>query len=398
VGVSLWRFTLFLLLACGLAPAAEPLFEQSNLFQAHQDDVAIFRIPGIVITPKGTVLAYCEARRNSAADWGEIEVHLRRSVDGGKTWEPARQIAHHGERMPGNPRKLNGGENEQTVNNPVAIVDRQSGAVHFLYCVNYARCFYMRSDDDGVTFSGPVEITAAFEKFRPEVDWKCLATGPGHGIQLENGRLLVPIWLAYGKVGEHSPSVTSVIYSDDYGQSWQRGSVALPNTPETRNPNETSAVQLADGSVMLNARSTSPASRRLVTTSPNGVTGWSAPRFDPALFEPICMGSIVRVCRASGNIGKNRLLFANPRKLKLDADGKEIPGGRGARENLSLSLSYDEGESWPVIKTLDPGPSAYSDLAVLPDGTMLCFYERKAALILAHFNLEWLTDGRDSME
>ncbi len=380
---------------CG---AADSLLSQTDIFQAHQDGIAVFRIPGIVVTVRGTILAYCEARKNNAADWGEIEVHLRRSVDGGKTWEPARQIAHLGERYPGNPRKPNGGENEQTVNNPVAIVDRQTGAVHFLYCINYARCFYMRSGDDGVTFSAPVEITAAFEKFRPEVDWKCIATGPGHGIQLANGRLLVPIWLAYGKAGEHSPSVTSVLYSDDHGKSWQRGEIAIPNTPETHNPNETCAVQLADGRVMLNARSASPANRRLVTLSAAGATGWSAPRFDPALFEPTCMGSMVRVSQASDAGGKNRILFANPRTLKRDADGKEIPGGRGLRENLSLSLSYDEGQTWPVIKTLEPGPSAYSDLAVMPDGTILCLYERKGVLTLAHFNLEWLTDGKDAAE
>ena len=92
------------------------------------------------MTTKGTVLAYCEARRNSAADWGEIEVHLRRSHDGGRTWDAPRQIAHHGARLEGNPRKKTGGEHEQTVNNPVAIVDRTTGAIEFLYCINYARC------------------------------------------------------------------------------------------------------------------------------------------------------------------------------------------------------------------------------------------------------------------
>src|SRR5690606_38499975 len=104
-------------------------------------------------------------RRDSRADWGEIEVQLRRSTDGGKTWEPARHIAHHGPRIEGNPHKPNGGQHEQTVNNPVAIVDRVSGAIEFLYCVNYARCFSMRSTDDGVSWSEPVEITATFRPF-----------------------------------------------------------------------------------------------------------------------------------------------------------------------------------------------------------------------------------------
>lgn len=375
--------------------AAEPLLEKIDVFEAGTNGVALYRIPGLVVTPKGTVLAYCEARKSSGADWGEIEVHLRRSRDGGRTWDAARQIAHLGERMPGNPHRAVGGENEQTVNNPVAIVDHQTGAVHFLYCINYARAFSMRSDDEGATFSAPVEITAAFEKFRPECDWRCIATGPGHGIQLTSGRLLVPVWLAYGKVGQHSPSLTATVFSDDHGKTWQRGDVALPNTPETPNPNETAVVQLADGRVMLNARSVAPASRRLVTTGKDGATGWSAPRFDAALFEPICMGSIARVSARPAS-DRNRLIFSNPHSLKRDAEGKEIAGGRGERKNLTLQLSYDEGETWPAHRTLEDGTSAYSDLATLGDGTILCAYERGKKLTLARVNLEWLTDGHDS--
>ena len=188
------------------AASAAPLLEKTDLFQAGDGGVAAYRIPGAVVSTQGTVLAYCEARKNSKADWGEIEVHLRRSTDGGKTWEPARQIAHLGERIEGNPHKKQGGEHEQTVDNPVAIVDRDTGAIEFLYCVNYARCFSMRSTDDGNTWSQPVEITATFEPFRAKYDWKVIATGPGHGIQLKSGRLVVPIWLAFGKTGEHGPA------------------------------------------------------------------------------------------------------------------------------------------------------------------------------------------------
>jgi sialidase-1 len=386
---------LFALVFTARAFAAEPLLEKIDLFEAGTNGVALYRIPGVVVTAKGTVLAYCEARKSSGADWGEIEVHLRRSSDGGETWEPARQVAHLGERIPGNPHNAVSGANEQTVNNPVAIVDRQTGAVHFLYCINYARCFYMRSDDDGLTFSAPVEITAAFEKFRPECDWRCIATGPGHGIQMAYGRLIVPVWLAYGKIGQHSPSVTATIFSDDHGKTWQRGDIALPNTPETISPNEAAVVQLADGRVLINARSASKASRRLVATSIDGAKDWSAPRFDAALYEPICMGSIARLSVRSVS-GRNRLIFSNPHSLKRDAEGNEVPAGRGDRKNVSLKLSYDEGETWPVNKTLEEGASAYSDLATLPDGTILCFYERGKKLTLARANLEWLTDGEDA--
>ena len=141
--------------------AAEPLLEKSEVFPPGLNGIARYRIPGIVVTTKGTVLAYCEARKNDSKDWGEIEVHLRRSTDGGKTWLPSQHIAHQADRIEGNPhRKDSAGSKEQTVNNPVAIVDRETGAIEFLYCVNYAHCFSMRSTDDGVTWSQPVEITA----------------------------------------------------------------------------------------------------------------------------------------------------------------------------------------------------------------------------------------------
>lgn len=364
---------------------AAPILEKTDLFPAGMNGVALYRIPGIVVTPTGAVLVYCEARKNSRSDWGEIEIHLRRSPDGGKTWEPARQIAHFGERIEGNPRKPKGGEHEQTVNNPVAIVDRETGAIEFLYCVNYARCFSMRSKDDGKTFSKPVEITAAFEPFRKDYDWKVIATGPGHGVQLKNGRLVVPIWLASGKTGDHGPAASGTIFSDDHGKTWQAGDIAVHNCGEFNSPNETMIAELSDGGVMLITRSLSKASRKIVTTSPTGIGAWSKPKFHPDLWEPVCMASILAVPDRPGV-----MLFSNPHTLPRDKSGKPIPGGRGKRRNLSIKLSGDDGKTWPISKTLESGPSAYSDLAALPDGEILCFYEGDKRLTLARFNLEWL--------
>ena len=127
--------------------------------------------------------------------------------------------------------------------------------MHFLFCVEYMRCFYMKSDDDGVTFSKPVDITKTFDEFQKDIPWKVLATGPGHAIQMKNGRLVVPVWLSRGEGGSgHSNSVTAVIYSDDQGQTWKRGDIAVPNTSRTPEPNETAVEQLADGRVMLVVR------------------------------------------------------------------------------------------------------------------------------------------------
>lgn len=384
---------------------AEPFIEKIDLFTAGEDPTyKIYHIPGIVATAKGTVLAWCEARRKGG-DWDDIHILLRRSTDDGKTWSKPVKIAD----VPGpktkNPfslRMKNVDPNDVTYNNPVLIADRD-GTVHMVFCLEYMRCFYQRSTDDGVTWSAPTEITATFEKFRAAYDWKVLATGPDHSIQLRTGRLVVPVWLSTGTGGNaHRPSVTATIYSDDAGKTWHAGEIAVPCTDEWINPNETVAVELADGRVMLNVRSESKAHRRIVTTSADGATKWSTPKFDDALLEPICMGGIVRYSLAADG-GKNRILFSNPHNLEGGREGTPQPGKSRARKNVSVKLSYDEGATWPVNKSVEPEWSAYSDIAVTQAGTILCFYGRGAkpgfagdALTVARFNLEWLTDGKDS--
>jgi sialidase-1 len=391
----------------GAAPAAEPFLEKIDLFEAGKDGYSLYRIPGIVVTAKGTVLAYCEARKGDGGDWTTIDIMLRRSTDRGKTWGPRQKIAD----VPG-PKEKNpvalaqklAKPDDVTYNNPVAFADR-GGAVHFLFCLEYARCFYMRSDDEGATFTRPVEITAAFESFRKAFAWKVLATGPGHGIQLRSGRLLVPVWLSTGTGGgAHRPSVTATIFSDDGGKTWRGGDIAVTASDEVIHPNETTAAQLADGRVLLNVRSESKPNRRILVTSPDGATDWSKPRFHEQLLEPICMAAMVRL---SEKPARNRLLFANPNTLER-ADGKAEPGRNRDRKNVSVKLSYDEGETWPVGKTVETGFSGYSDLAAAKDGTVLLFYERGSTdgrniyktdrLTVARFNLEWLTDGKDVLE
>jgi sialidase-1 len=376
-------FALFIGLS---APAAEPALEKNAVFPAGMNGIARYRIPGIAVTANGTVLAYSEARRNNSSDWGEIEVHLRRSTDGGKSWLEPKHIAHLGPRLEGNPHKKEDGAKEQTVNNPVAIVDHQTGSIELLYCINYARCYSIRSTDDGLTWSTPTDITATFEPFRKHYNWNVIATGPGHGIQLKSGRLVVPIWLAYGKPGDHAPSAAATIYSDDHGKTWLAGDLAVPNEAPFGNPNETMLTALSDGRVMLVTRSVSKPNRKIITISADGATGWSKPQFHDQLWEPICMASIVSHPAKPGT-----LIFSNPHRLGTDKEGKEIPAGRGKRGNLAIKLSRDDGKTWPVSKVLDPGNSAYSDLAVLPDGTVLCLYEGKADIVVARFTLDWLT-------
>lgn len=380
--------------------SAGAFIEKQDLFKVGDDPAyRIYHIPGIVVTAKGSVLAWCEARKHSAAasDWDDVRILLRRSTDDGKTWSSPKSLAQ----VPGQKKKnplalrLTGVDPDAvTYNNPVLIADRD-GTVHMLFCLEYMRCFYQRSEDDGLTWSHPREITQTFEAFKKHYAWTVLATGPNHSIQLKTGRMIVPVWLSTGTGGNaHRPSVTATIYSDDWGKTWKAGDIAVPCTDELINPNEAVAIELADGRVMLNVRSESKSHRRLVTISPDGATRWSTPRFDDALLEPICMGGIVRYHHG----GTNLILFTNPHNLDREK-GKAEPGKSRDRKNLSLRISRDEGRTWDTNKTIERGPSMYSDIAVTQAGTILCFYGRGTkpgfagnALTLARFNLAWLND------
>lgn len=358
----------------------------AEIFSADTGGYAVYRIPGIVVTGRGTVLVYGEARKSDRGDWSSIDIVMRRSTDGGVTFDAPRRIAG----VPG-PHKKNpvalaqnlAKPDDITYNNPVMIPDvRHPGTVHMLFNIEYMRAFYQRSDDDGVTWSKPVEITSAFEPFRPEYEWKVLATGPGHGIQLRTGRLLVPVWMSTGTGGHaHRPSVVATIYSDDQGKTWKRGAIAIPHTEEWVDPSETALVELRDGRVMLNARTESARGRRLVAVSPDGAQGWSRPVFDPALPEPVCFGSLVRHPKAG-------ILFVNP----------DNPDDH-TRRNVTVRLSRDEGKTWPARRVVEPGGSGYADIAVAKDGTVLTFYERNAqvngrtrtqALMLLRFGVDEL--------
>ncbi|HEX8915335.1 MAG TPA: sialidase family protein [Humisphaera sp.] len=368
------------------ARAAEPA--RQDLWTAGEGGYKLYRIPGLIVTAKGTLLAYCEARK-TGSDWGEIDLLVRRSTDGGKTWSDPKRLAERPADAKQNPvaaARKQAKEGQVALNNPVMIADR-SGAVHLIYCVDYFRCFHARSDDDGQTFGPAAEITdQAFGPYRPAYDWKVLATGPGHGVQLSTGRLIVPVWMSLGTEGNgHRPSAVSTIYSDDAGKTWHGGAIVCTH-PAPKNPSETAAVELADGRVMLNIRHEGPEKFRAVTTSADGAKDWTPVAYDKALPEPVCFGTILRVSGGKGSADKSRILFANPHN---PTDRK--------RRNLVVKLSEDEGQTWAAQKVIDAGPAAYSDLAAGPGGKVYCLYESGgksgkdyAALTLVTFGLDEL--------
>ena len=373
-----------------------------KLFEAGTEGYYTYRIASLVSSSQGTLLAFCAARKGNGGDWDPIDIVMRRSTDSGVSWEPAK-ILVHSEGIP--------------CDNATPIVDYVTGEVHLLYQIDYARCHYMKSGDDGKTWAQPVEITPTIDQFKKVYPWVVLAPGPGHGIQLKNGRLVVPFWLSDGGGKEfgpnhrgHRPSIVVSAYSDDHGKTWLAGEVAVPDNDTTVIPNETCCIQLADGRVLFNSRNESLNYRRLFTYSNDGATHWSKPVFADAFFEPICFGSM---CRHSLQPyqSKNRILFCNPDSRHDPWTAAKPSTPRSARNrhriNLTVRMSYDEGLTWPVSKIIDPGIAGYSDLAVTPDGIIHCFYEggsidgtggnhyKNTHMSVVSFDLPWLTDGKD---
>jgi sialidase-1 len=380
--------------------------EKTDLFRAGEGGYFMYRIPGIVVTGRGTILAYCEARAGQG-DWTPQDVLLRRSVDGGRTWSKPRKMAVAPPNLKPNPAGVKQGltrPGKLTGHNAVAVPDLDPNVVHFIYHVEYARVFYLQSDDDGRTWSPPQEITPVIAGFRDRYDWLVVGNGCGHALQITRGpyrgRIVLPVWLSVGTGGHaHRPSDLAVVYSDDRGATWHRGDFIAHNGDTTAsgdrvvNPSETALVELSDGRVLANIRSESPRHRRLLSQSADGATGWSRPAFHDALLEPICMGSMAR-------LADDALLFANPDNLLVRGKPGQ-PGRNRDRRNLTVKLSRDGGKTWPIARVLEPGPSGYSDLAVGPEGTIYCFFERgaekqnhfhPATLTLARFNLAWLTE------
>ena len=323
---------------------------------------ASMRIPALVRTNKGNLLAFCEGRVGTSSDWAEMDLLLRRSLDGGKNWQPAQIVAPRG---------------QGPTSNATPIVS-EDGTIHLLYQRDYAHLFYTKSTDEGKTWSAAVDITTTVDKIKNVYAWNVLAPGPGHGIQLKNGRLIAAIWLAASPVvkpkRKHGPSCVATIYSDDLGKSWKMGKIVADNSEEIKNPNESMLVELADGRVMINMRTGSDTHQRAVAYSPDGISDWSHPVFVPELFDPICMAGFVKITppkrlrRVAGKFssGKSWILFSNP-------DSRNIKGY--PRRQLTLKLSLDGGSSWPVTRLLQSGPAGYSDLATDDQGNIYCLYE-----------------------
>ncbi|WP_165367693.1 sialidase family protein, partial [Phytoactinopolyspora endophytica] len=358
-------------------------FDETVLWDAETDPLENYHVHGLAVTPNDTILAFTEGRHETC-DAGPRELLLRRSTDGGETFEPSQVVVPS--------------DDGQSWGNPSAVVDEETGDIFLFFglslqddgnttCSGDRQEIYMvRSSDDGQTWTDPVEMPELFEG--NEYEWTLHGPGPGHGIQLDDGRLVMQALHRREVVG-HSVAErlygVSMIYSDDHGETWQAGD-AIPvdiNYPI----NESRIWQREDGAVVVNGRSASGGHRdRISAVSTDGGLTWSDPVLEPATgrYTTVDAGFV----RFEGPDGEPRTLHSRPDSAR--------------REALTIGVSYDEGYTYRYQKTVNAGPSYYSDLAVLSDGTIVLIYGRDGEILsapqrvaVATFDLEWLTDGRD---
>ncbi|TDC50326.1 hypothetical protein E1212_15365 [Jiangella ureilytica] len=345
------------------APPARAV-EQTTVFARGQDGYHTFRIPAVVQAADGTLLAFAEGRLDSPGDDGDIDLVLKRSSDGGRTWGPLQVVVDDGPNKFGNPVPIL----DERTGRIVLNVTRTGGDVSGddIRCgradaEQTRRSFVLYSDDHGAGWSDPVEITADVKP----ADWRHFVGGPGHGIQITQGehagRLVVP--------GNHSaapPPDSGIsctddrllgahsLYSDDGGTTWHLGGV--DTTPEgVVNPNENTVVELSDGMLYFNARDQNGTSvgARAGTTSSDGGATFDAPYQEiPDLVAPVVQGSILGLSRDAHRW--ERLVFA-------------APGHPTARENLTLWSSFDDAGGWVRGPVVHEGPAGYSDLVQIDD-------------------------------
>jgi sialidase-1 len=317
-----------------------------------------FRIPALIVTGNGTVLAFAEGRE--AGDSGDIDILVRRSEDGGQSWSPQAVVWDDG---------------ANTCGNPCPVVDQVSGRIYLFMTWNLGsdhedkiirkkssqtrKPFLCYSDDDGLSWSEPVNMSASCKN----PDWGWYATGPGIGIQMKSekywNRMLIPANHSYD-VRDSNEAVrggygygSHVLFSDDGGKSWDMSESITPGC------NESQVVELENGDLMMNMRSYNKQGCRAVSVSHDGGASWSEISHDSQLVEPVCQASLISYGAFQG---KKLFLFSNP-------------ASTSRRNHMTIRASLDNCRSWTAALLIHEGPAAYSCLTVLPDGKIGLLYE-----------------------
>lgn len=328
----------------------------SNVFTSGKEGYSIYRIPSILTTKKGALLAFCEGR-SSLSDHAKNDIVMKRSFDKGKTWGSLHIIAEDG---------------NNCLSNPTVVQIKDSGKIILMYQKypegfherevvpgytgdKICRTFIKHSLDDGSTWSDPREITRLVKREKTATS---TASGPGIGIQIKKGKYKDRIIIPFNQ-GPHGDWRVYTVYSDDGGYNWNIGKIAPNNSKGLGN--EVQVVELNDGSLLLNSRSAFGNKRRKIAFSYDGGESWSPLRDDKKLIEPQCQATILRFSFEKGN-DKSRILFANP-------------ASTSDRKNGTIRISYDEGKSWPVSKIVYDRSYAYSCLTKIDSKTIGLLYE-----------------------
>ncbi len=326
--------------ALGSPALARPPRAPAELFQQGEAGVHTYRIPALIETRKGTLMAVADARHDSSRDMpARISLVMRVSRDRGKTWLPARTIRQVPE----------GGVGDASL-----LLDRRTGRVWCFHSFgppgigwgtakpgartgsSTFQFHAMFTDDEGATWSEPRDLTPQVK----DPDWQAMFATSGTHIQTGSGRYLVPLVVrdARGMVSSRNA------YSDDAGATWRAGAAIGPGTDESK------CVELPGGVIMQNMRN---GPTRAVATSRDGGVTFGEVTHDAALIDPVCNAAITR--------DHGRLLFTNAASAK--------------RENLTIRMSGDWGQTWPKSRVLHAGPAAYSSVLALRDGSIAVMYE-----------------------
>lgn len=324
--------------------------QHSELFVPGEERGRGYRIPAMVVLPGDVVLAFAESRIDAMSDLLDINIVMKRSMDGGQTWSSLQVVEDVG---------------QHTVHSPCPVFDRDTESVWLPFCVDYETLYITQSADLGETWSEPRDMSQ--ELGLPEGTW--CHNGPGNGIQMSTGRLVIPTSLGGARV----------LYSDDHGTNWNIGEpIGMGGEPQV--------YERVDGALCANLRSERGGNRIMACSNDGGET-WGQWSYNEALPDAGTQASILRFTTAE-EYTRNRLLFSNP--------------GAPFRGEFTIRMSYDEGETWDVSRLVYEGAAGYSQLAVLSDHSILALFETgrydlRESITLIRVDLDWLTDGTDQL-